>query len=70
MARLNMLDEEDPSPSELGKYRGEWVAVHGGRVIAHGLNPEKVFGEAEKLTAPVQAQPMIYRIPNREVLFH
>ncbi len=70
MARLSMLDEKDPSPSELGKYRGEWVAVHGGKVIAHGPNPEKVFGEAARLTTPERAEPMIYRIPNREVLFH
>ena len=67
MARLRLEQEKDPSPTELGKYRGEWVAVHGGRVIAHGLDPEQVHSEAQRLSS--SSQPMIYRIPKGELLF-
>jgi hypothetical protein len=70
VARLKMLEEKDPSPNELGKHRGEWVAVYGGKIIAHGTNPELVLGEATKKTSPKQAQPMIYRIPERKLLLY
>ncbi len=70
MARLKMLEEKDPSPDELGKHLGEWVAVWGGKIIAHGTNPETVLGEASKKTAPANAQPMIYRVPERRLLLH
>lgn len=70
MARLKLEDIADPSPMELGRYRGEWVAVHGGKVIAHGLNPEIVMGEATKITEPARALPMIYRIPKGDIVLH
>jgi len=68
VVRLSMVEEKDPSPDELGRYLGEWVAVHGGKVIAHGTDPEQVLGEATRVTAPAKAQPMIYRVPARNLL--
>jgi hypothetical protein len=58
---------EDPSPQELGELRGEWIAVLGKKILAHGSNPEQVLDEAEKL-APPGRHPMIYRVPTGEVM--
>lgn len=70
MARLKIVEEKDPSPDELGKHLGEWVAVYGGKIIAHGTNPVMVLGEATRKTAPAKAQPMIYRVPKRNLLLY
>jgi len=70
VARLKMLEDKDPSPDELGKHLGEWVAVYGGKIIAHGMNPTLVLGEATKQTAPANAQPIIYRVPERKLLLY
>jgi hypothetical protein len=65
-----MVEDKDPSPDELGRYLGEWVAVFGGKVIAHGKDPELVLGEATRMIAPAHAQPMIYRVPRRNLLLY
>jgi hypothetical protein len=70
VARLKMVEDKDPSPDELGKHLGEWVAVYGGRIIAHGTNPERVLGEAAKKTPPAKDPPMIYRVPKRNMLLY
>jgi hypothetical protein len=70
VARLKMLEEKDPSPNELGKHLGEWVAVYGGKIIAHGKNPELVLTEAARKAPAPEAQPMIYRVPERKLLLY
>lgn len=70
VARLKMLEEKDPSPGELGKHLGEWVAVCGGKIIAHGKNPELVLDEASRKARAPKAQPMIYRVPERKLLLY
>ncbi len=70
MARLKMLEEKDPSPEELGKHLGEWVAVYSGKIVAHGKDPKIVLTEATRGARAPQAQPMIYRVPERKLLLY
>ena len=70
MARLKMLEEKDPSPEELGKHLGEWVAVYGGKIVAHGKDPRTVLNEATRGARAPKAQPMIYRVPERKLLLY
>ncbi|MBI5228367.1 hypothetical protein HY988_07275 [Candidatus Micrarchaeota archaeon] len=32
------------------EYRGQWVALLGGKVIAHGNDPKKVYDEANNVS--------------------
>ena len=56
---------DDPTPQELGKHRGEWVAVVGRKVLAFGPDPAAVLKNA---MAKTPQQPMIYRVPAGEVM--
>jgi hypothetical protein len=55
---------DEPTPLELGKHRGSWVAVVGRRIVAHGTDPVKVFAEASK----THHEPMIFKVPAGEVM--
>jgi hypothetical protein len=43
-------------------YRGEWVAVSGRRILAHGKDPVRVFRRARK----VAADPLVFPVPTEE----
>ncbi len=32
------------------QYRGQWVALFGGKVIAHGNDPKKVYDDANEVS--------------------
>ena len=40
-------------PEEVYKYEGEWIAVVGEKIVAHGTNLKKVVKEAEKYGRPL-----------------
>jgi len=46
------------------KYPGEYVAISGRKVIAHGKILEDVLKEAE----PVDPDPLIYKVLTRNIL--
>lgn len=46
------------------KHRGEYIAVSGERVIAHGKHLREVMQEAAK----VDTDPLICRVPTQEIL--
>ena len=50
MEFLDSLTGERADP-----YRGEWVAIYDGRVVAHGKDPGRVAGAAHKagVTSPL-----------------
>ena len=58
--------QEDPSPLTLGKFRGKWVAVLHGAVIASGDRAIEVLRRVD-LEFPTE-KPSVYRVPSDEVL--
>jgi hypothetical protein len=38
-------------PAVVRKHAGEWIAIHGHKVIAHGKDDANVLQEAEKITS-------------------
>jgi len=51
-------------PEIHGKYRGEYIAVSGKRVIAHGRHLKDVMAKASK----IDPDPLIYKVPVQEIL--
>ena len=47
------------SAEEYEKYMGEWVAVAGGRVVAHGKDPHRVREEGRRTG---KGEPLVDRI--------
>ncbi|MFN0135998.1 MAG: DUF5678 domain-containing protein [Phycisphaerae bacterium] len=39
----------------LAQYAGQWIAVHGDRVIAHGLDAREVASCADRIVPPGEA---------------
>ena len=58
--------QEDPSPLTLGKFRGKWVAVLHGAVIASGDRAIEVLRRVD-LEFPTE-KPSVYRVPSDEVM--
>jgi len=48
------------------EYLGQWVAVEGNRLIAHGANPRQVYLSAREAGISV---PFIVRVQKREEAF-
>ena len=46
------------------KYRGEYIAISGKRVIAHGKHLRDVMKHARK----IDPDPLICKVPNQEIL--
>ena len=53
-------------PQELSKYRGEWIAVVGDKIIAHGKDFKKVDDEARKISP----NPVFDKIPKEDVVVY
>ena len=66
MAAAKDRREREVDPSELGKYRGEFVAELDGRSLAHGKDPLKVLEEGKAKAKG--REPLIYRVPTGEVM--
>ena len=64
MKHRNLIHADEPTPQELGKYRGTWVAVVGRHIVASGSDPVKVLTEASQ----THHEPMIFKVPSGEVM--
>lgn len=51
-------------PEVAKEYRGEYVAVIGERIVAHGRKLSEVIRQAEK----IEKKPLISKVPLSEVL--
>lgn len=47
-------------PEETQKFAGEYIAIVGEAIVAHGQNFEAVLSEAEKKTGQ---EPFMYKVP-------
>jgi len=47
-------------PEEEQKYPGEYIAIVGEEVVAHGKNLKLVIEEAERITGK---EPLIHKVP-------
>ncbi len=56
----------DPSPEVLGEFRGQWVAVLGGKVIASGTRALEVLRAVDRDHR--NSHPVVYRVPAGEVM--
>lgn len=65
LAFLNALD-----PKEAEKYMGEWIAVAGGRIVAHGEDPEQVCRSAHEASADEPHMRYIYASPEEVPWFY
>ena len=55
---------------EYEKYRGEWIAVAGGGIVAHGKNPEHVLDEGWKAGKGEVYMEYIYATPEEVPFFY
>jgi len=51
-------------PEIRGKHRGEYIAISGKRVIAHGKHLRDVMKQARK----IDPDPLICKVPRQEIL--
>lgn len=49
---------------DMNKYRGEWIAVASGRIIAHGKDLGVVTEKAEKKSR----HPVFSKVPDTDIL--
>jgi hypothetical protein len=56
----------DPPAAVLGEYRGQWVAVLGGKVVASGARALEVLREVDR--DHPDTRPVVYRVPAGEVM--
>jgi len=54
------------NPMEVAKYTGQYIAVVGKKIVAHGYNFEKVYEKAKKYGE----DPVFDKVPNAEVLVY
>jgi hypothetical protein len=51
-------------PEVTKKYRGEYIAIIGEKIVAHGKKLAEVIRQAEK----IESKPLISKVPQAEVL--
>ena len=51
-------------PDEEEKYKGEYIAVVGEQIVAHGKDPKFVIETARKLSP----NPLIAKVPKGEIM--
>ncbi len=51
-------------PGEKARYKGEYIAVVGERIVSHGKDPKVVIEEAKKLSP----KPLIAKVPKSELM--
>jgi hypothetical protein len=61
MKELNWIAS---NPEERAKYRGEYIAVVGERIVAHGEDPAQVWDKATTFAA----EPLLSYVPKAEAL--
>ena len=61
--KLNIEFLEAMPDEEAEKYRGEWIAVAGGRIVAHGKDPETVHEKGCDANRGVPHMEYIYASP-------
>ena len=61
MKELNWIAS---NPEERAKYRGEYIAIVGERIVAHGEDPAQVWDEATTFAA----EPLLSYVPKAEAL--
>lgn len=61
--------QEMPS-EEVLKYSGEWIAIWGSEVVAHGKDPRVVEAEAHKAGAKSPFLERIYQSPSEVPYFY
>lgn len=49
---------------QIDPYRGEWVAINGGKIIAHGKDARQVIDEAWKSGAKSPLIERFYKYPS------
>lgn len=64
VSRSEQREQDEPSPDDLGKYRGRWVAVVGRRIVADGTNPKDVLLRAKAH----DREPVIFKVPAGEIM--
>ena len=57
------------TPDQIDPYRGEWVAISNGRIVAHGKDPGRVVDEAWKSGAKSPLMERIYADQSEVPLF-
>ena len=55
---------------EYEKYRGEWIAVAGGGIVAHGKDPERVVEEGRNASKGEIYMEYIYATPEEVPFFY
>ena len=60
-AKQASKDAEWLFSQNLTVYSGEWVAVFGQKVVAHGTDLSKVYADGNKRAAP--GKPLFYSVP-------
>lgn len=50
--------------AKIGQYIGQWIAICGQRVVAHGKDVKEVFKEAKRKCP--DEKPLITRVPDKE----
>ena len=61
---------EEMSSEEAAQYGGEWIAVWGSKVVAHGKYPETVLAEARKAGVKSPIISCIYGSPAEVPYFY
>ena len=61
--RLNIEFLETMPDEEAEKYMGEWIAVAGGKIVAHGKDPEQVHEKGWGAGKGVPHMEYIYASP-------
>lgn len=56
----------EPSPEVLGQFRGKWVAVLHGAVVASGTRAIEVLRTVDR--EHPDEKPVVYRVPAGEVM--
>lgn len=52
--------------TDTSRYKGEWIAIAGRKVISHGIDAEKVYKEAIKKAAGKKVS--LAKAPNEQML--
>lgn len=52
--------------ADTSKYKGEWVAISGAKIVSHGKDAQTVYKKAKKIKP--NADISLAKVPEQEVL--
>ncbi len=52
--------------TNIDRYIGQWIAICGQSIVAHGTDVKKVFREAKEKCPDVR--PLLTRVPDKETM--